>query len=269
MKGALLLALAASCSGYTLSGAAPRPHAAARRASAPVANLFENLGKIAEYNKKYISTAMSSMFDDRTAKASHILFSFEKYEDGAAQAASLKSKIEAGELSFADAAKEYSTCPSAARGGDLGTFKKGAMVPEFDATVFDEATPLGGSAVQGPVKTQFGCARLRAHAPPHTAAPKPTLMARRATCAGTTSSRCTRGARRAEDVLVACAPACAALGCRQRPLCSSSARLDPVCAPFARVSPAPLALRVGVATRLRGSGPVSRGSVLDYELGGI
>ena len=30
------------------------------------------------------------------------------------------------------------------------------MVPEFDTVCFDEATPLGGTAVMGPIKTQFG-----------------------------------------------------------------------------------------------------------------
>ena len=150
-----LLALVASCHAYTLNvGRSPAAHT--RRAPAPEANLFENLGKIADYNKKYFSTALSSMFDDRSAKASHVLFSFAKYDDGEAQAQALKARIEAGELSFADAASQFSTCPSAARGGDLGTFKKGAMVPEFDAIVFDDATPLGATAVMGPVKTQFG-----------------------------------------------------------------------------------------------------------------
>ena len=154
MKSVLaLLALIATCDAFSVPAT---PAVRARRTAAPQANLFENLGKIAEYNKKYIETAMSSMFDDRSAKASHILFSFAKYTDGAEQAAVLKTKIEAGEISFADAATQYSTCPSSARGGDLGTFKKGAMVPEFDSLVFDEATPLGGAAVQGPIKTQFG-----------------------------------------------------------------------------------------------------------------
>lgn len=50
--------------------------------------------------------------------------------------------------------QEFSTCPSAAKGGDLGTFKRGAMVPEFDSTVFNDETLLG--AVCGPIKTQFG-----------------------------------------------------------------------------------------------------------------
>ena len=153
------LALASCCSGYSLGTDArlsvrPSSAKAIGRAPAPHANFFDDLGKIAEYNKKYFSTALSAMFDDRTAKASHILFSFAKYDDGEKDATELKAKIESGELSFADAAKQFSTCPSAARGGDLGTFEKGAMVPEFDAVCFDEATPLGSSAVMGPIKTQ-------------------------------------------------------------------------------------------------------------------
>ena len=153
---ALLLALV-PCNAYTLSTvrAATAP-ATAQRSPAPQANFFDQLGKIADYNKKYIGTALSSMFDERSAKASHILFGFAKYDNGEADASALKARIESGEISFADAAKEYSTCPSAERGGDLGTFKKGAMVPEFDAVCFDEGVPLGGTAVNGPIKTQFG-----------------------------------------------------------------------------------------------------------------
>eukprot|EP00308_Calcidiscus_leptoporus_P023869 CAMPEP_0119368990 /NCGR_PEP_ID=MMETSP1334-20130426/15572_1 /TAXON_ID=127549 /ORGANISM="Calcidiscus leptoporus, Strain RCC1130" /LENGTH=167 /DNA_ID=CAMNT_0007385743 /DNA_START=31 /DNA_END=534 /DNA_ORIENTATION=+ len=133
-----------------------------RCTSTPSANLFESLGKIAEYNKKYFSTAVSSMFDDRTARASHILFSFEKFDDGLSLAEALKARIEGGELSFAEAARQFSTCPSAARGGDLGSFKKGAMVPEFDALCFDERTQLG-EEVYGPLKTQFGYHLLQVH----------------------------------------------------------------------------------------------------------
>ena len=72
---------------------------------------------------------------------------------GESEALVVKGRIEAGEISFADAAREYSGCPSSAKGGDLGTFKKGAMVPEFDAVVFDESVPFGRVDV---CKTQFG-----------------------------------------------------------------------------------------------------------------
>eukprot|EP00316_Scyphosphaera_apsteinii_P021422 CAMPEP_0119311478 /NCGR_PEP_ID=MMETSP1333-20130426/22552_1 /TAXON_ID=418940 /ORGANISM="Scyphosphaera apsteinii, Strain RCC1455" /LENGTH=164 /DNA_ID=CAMNT_0007315857 /DNA_START=23 /DNA_END=517 /DNA_ORIENTATION=+ len=147
----LLSALA--CQGYFLPGRlSVTPMTAAR--AIPMANLFESLAKIAEYNKRYWSTAAAALFDERTAKASHILFGFQKYEDGEIRAAQLKARIEEGEISFTDAAKQFSTCPSAARGGDLGTFKRGAMVPEFDETVFNVDVPLG--AISGPVKTQFG-----------------------------------------------------------------------------------------------------------------
>ena len=104
-------------------------------------------------NKKYFETALSSVFDDRTATASHVLFGFAKYPNAAEDAAQLKERIESGEISFEDAAKEYSTCPSASRGGSLGNFKKGAMVPEFDAICFDPEVPLGSTSQ---VKTQFG-----------------------------------------------------------------------------------------------------------------
>lgn len=63
----------------------------------------------------------------------------------------LKREIEEG-ADFAAVAKEHSSCPSSAQGGDLGEFGPGMMVPEFDKVVF--SAPIG--IVQGPVKTQFG-----------------------------------------------------------------------------------------------------------------
>ncbi len=63
----------------------------------------------------------------------------------------LKKQIEGGS-DFAALAKQHSKCPSGARGGDLGEFGPGQMVPEFDKVVF--SAPVG--KVQGPVQTQFG-----------------------------------------------------------------------------------------------------------------
>ena len=62
------------------------------------------------------------------------------------------NKITAGDIYFEDAAKEFSSCPSNAQGGDLGEFGKGQMVPEFDQAVFAAEVVK----VVGPVKTQFG-----------------------------------------------------------------------------------------------------------------
>lgn len=79
------------------------------------------------------------------ASARHILVDDEK----ACQ--NLKTQIENG-ADFAETARTHSTCPSSARGGELGEFGPGQMVPEFDEVVF--SAPVG--EVQGPVKTQFG-----------------------------------------------------------------------------------------------------------------
>lgn len=80
-----------------------------------------------------------------TATARHLLV------DTEAQCNALKTEIENG-ADFADVAKQHSKCPSGARGGDLGSFSQGQMVPEFDRVVFNDAL----NVVHGPVKTQFG-----------------------------------------------------------------------------------------------------------------
>ncbi|WP_099203342.1 peptidylprolyl isomerase [Miniphocaeibacter massiliensis] len=78
-------------------------------------------------------------------KASHILV---EEEDKANE---IKTEIESGK-DFDKAAFEYSTCPSKEKGGDLGQFAKGQMVPEFEEAAF--ASEIG--ELVGPIKTQFG-----------------------------------------------------------------------------------------------------------------
>lgn len=84
------------------------------------------------------------------ATASHILIK------GGAEAENkledLKAEIGDSPIKFAEAAAQYSQCPSASSGGNLGEFGPGAMVKEFDKVVFNEAV----GKVHGPVKTQFG-----------------------------------------------------------------------------------------------------------------
>lgn len=79
------------------------------------------------------------------ASARHILVDTEK------ECLKLKSEIEGGK-DFAQIAKQHSKCPSGKRGGELGEFSPGQMVPEFDRVVFKEAVGV----VHGPVKTDFG-----------------------------------------------------------------------------------------------------------------
>lgn len=97
-------------------------------------------------------STMPSMFFDQIfgagkAKASHILLN-----DGG-RANFIKSQIERGEITFEKAAREFSTCPSASKGGDLGLFAPGAMVPQFDDYCFSPSTAVGEMGI---VRTQFG-----------------------------------------------------------------------------------------------------------------
>ena len=81
-----------------------------------------------------------------TASAKHILVQDE------ATCQALKEQISSGEKSFEEVARDKSLCPSGVKGGDLGSFGQGAMVPEFDKVVFNDEVGV----VHGPVKTQFG-----------------------------------------------------------------------------------------------------------------
>ncbi len=78
-------------------------------------------------------------------KASHILVKTEK------EAKDLYDEIQNGK-SFADAAREYSLCPSGRDGGDLGYFGRGMMVKPFEDAAFD----MEVGEVSNPVQTQFG-----------------------------------------------------------------------------------------------------------------
>ena len=86
-----------------------------------------------------------------TVSASHILVDSEE------KANELLAKITAGEISFEDAARENSSCPSGAQGGSLGEFGHGQMVPEFDSACFS----MEVGEVRGPVQTQFGYHLIR------------------------------------------------------------------------------------------------------------
>lgn len=81
----------------------------------------------------------------QTAIVRHILV---KDKDLAEQ---LKKRIHSG-ADFAKIAKQYSTCNSAKRGGELGEVKKGQLVSVIDKLVFTAAERV----LHGPVKSQFG-----------------------------------------------------------------------------------------------------------------
>ncbi len=92
--------------------------------------------------------------------ASHILITFE----GSLRATSKRDRKEARKLAekilqdlqsgqdFAEMARQHSDGPSGPKGGDLGRFVRGQMVPEFDQVVFE----LAPGTVSEIVETQFG-----------------------------------------------------------------------------------------------------------------
>lgn len=78
-------------------------------------------------------------------KARHILVEHEH------EANDLIKKLGEGKA-FEDLAQSFSKCPSGKRGGDLGEFGKGRMVPAFEEAAF----ALAVDEVSPPVRTQFG-----------------------------------------------------------------------------------------------------------------
>jgi foldase protein PrsA len=94
--------------------------------------------------KAYYEANKDSFIVDEVT-ASHILVKDE------ATAKEVQAKLKAGEK-FEDLAKQYSIDGSAANGGSLGTFGRGAMVKEFE----DAAFALKPGEISDIVKTQFG-----------------------------------------------------------------------------------------------------------------
>ncbi|HHO65721.1 MAG TPA: peptidylprolyl isomerase, partial [Epsilonproteobacteria bacterium] len=64
-----------------------------------------------------------------------------------------KNKDDNVKVKFIELAKTKSTGPSGPKGGDLGTFTKGQMVPEFSKAAWELKK---GEITKKPVKTQFG-----------------------------------------------------------------------------------------------------------------
>ena len=96
--------------------------------------------------KEFYSANPQNFQKGESVRAKHILVDEEE------TCKEILAAIQNGEQDFEAAAKEHSTCPSGQQGGDLGSFGRGQMVPEFEQAAFD--AEIG--QVIGPVKTQFG-----------------------------------------------------------------------------------------------------------------
>jgi parvulin-like peptidyl-prolyl isomerase len=102
--------------------------------------------------KKYYDSHANEFVEKEKVHARHILVKTE------AEAKSIISDLkgkkgDALKTAFIEAAKKFSTGPSAPKGGDLGSFPSGQMVPEFNDKVFAMKV---GTITTEPVKTQFG-----------------------------------------------------------------------------------------------------------------
>ena len=103
-----------------------------------IALIFSGLGAFANY--------FNPNLDVHEVRASHILVKTRP------EAVKIKKEIESGQISFEDAAREYSLCPSGQNGGDLGYFNRKQMVQQFSDTAFD----LKVGQISDPVGTKFG-----------------------------------------------------------------------------------------------------------------
>ncbi len=101
--------------------------------------------------KKYYDTNKEEFNEKETVHARHILVKEEAEANAIAK--QLKSlKGAALKAKFIELAKTKSTGPSGPKGGDLGYFAQGQMVPEFNDKVFT----MKVGTLSEPVKTQFG-----------------------------------------------------------------------------------------------------------------
>ncbi len=108
-------------------------------------------------------------FDGTEVRASHLLLAFKsdaavpgnRQQEAAelvAEAADIRRRIQAGELSFDDAVRRYSQGPSRDQDGDLGDIRRhGPMVDEFSRAAF--ALEVG--QVSEPVVTKVGVHLIR------------------------------------------------------------------------------------------------------------
>ena len=110
-----------------------------------VTGILKDITVTQEEESNFYNENKAQFSKGASVKAKHILVDSEELANTVA------TEIEGGK-SFEDAATEYSTCPSKERGGDLGFFSKGQMVPEFEKAAFEAEL----NKVIGPVKTQFG-----------------------------------------------------------------------------------------------------------------
>ena len=101
----------------------------------------------------YYDRNVSKFKSDEKIQARHILI--RDSEGGEAKAKEVLTEIQSKKITFADAAKKYSSDKSNSdKGGDLGFFGRGVMDPAFEKAAFDLKNK--GDLTSAPVKSSFG-----------------------------------------------------------------------------------------------------------------
>ncbi|MCD4830547.1 MAG: peptidylprolyl isomerase [Anaerohalosphaeraceae bacterium] len=116
-----------------------------------------------EKAKEFYDANPQQFQEPESINTRHILISIDKAQadpnkdpnqidaEAKAKAQGVLDEIKAGG-DFAELAKQYSSCPSSQKGGELGAAPKGSFVPEFEAAAY----ALEPNEISGLVKTQFG-----------------------------------------------------------------------------------------------------------------
>jgi len=122
--------------------------------------------KLSSYDAEKLRKPFAELLEDKEPEeiaASHILIAYKGAERADKritrtkdEAKTLAEKVlkeaKQKDADFAKLAKKYSDGPSKAKGGDLGTFKKGKMAAEFDKAAFK----LKVNEISDVVETKFG-----------------------------------------------------------------------------------------------------------------
>ncbi|MBN2830357.1 MAG: peptidylprolyl isomerase [Candidatus Cloacimonetes bacterium] len=111
-----------------------------------VTNLMNSINATDSEVEKYFEDYKVNFNTPESANTSHILVDTEELGN------EIRAKIINKEISFEEAAKEYSSCPSGQNGGNLGSYPRGQMVPEYDNASFS----MKEGEISNPVQTQFG-----------------------------------------------------------------------------------------------------------------
>jgi hypothetical protein len=106
----------------------------------------------------FLKASPAAYFDGTKVRARHVLIGCPYYASKAVKDAAHKkleaiaADVKAGKVKFEEAARKHSTCPSSAKGGDLGPFTFDRMVGPFSVAAFG----MKVGDVSGIVETRFG-----------------------------------------------------------------------------------------------------------------